>query len=58
MKAFKQKAEELDINYPNKPFMSPKDIIQRNNFIIEQMTSFVMYKTQRKPVIVPIFMTC
>ena len=58
MKAFKQKAEELYLNYPIKPFMSPKDIKDRNNYIIEQMTSFVSYKTQRKPVIVPIFMTC
>ena len=58
MKAFKQKADELYRTYPIKPFMSQKDIIQRNNYIIEQMTSFVSYKTQRKPVIVPIFMTC
>ena len=58
MKAFKQKADELYRAYPIKPFMSQRDIMQRNNYIIEQMTAFVTYKTQRKPVIVPIFMTC
>ena len=58
MKAFKNKAEELYRDYPIKPFMSSKDIIQRNNYIIDQMTTFVASKTQRKPVIVPIFMTC
>ena len=58
MKAFKQKADELYRNYPNKPFMSPKDIMQRNNFIIEQMTAFIAFKTQRKPIVLPIFMVC
>ena len=58
MKAFKNKAEELYAAYPTKPFMSQKDITVRNNYIIEQMTAFVFFKTQRKPVIVPIFMTC
>ena len=58
MKAFKLKAEELYRSYPIKPFMSSKDISQRNNYIIEQMTAFVAFKTQRKPVILPIFMTC
>ena len=58
MKAFKIKADELYRNYPNKPFMSPKDIAQRNNFIIEQMTAFITFKTQRKPIVLPIFMVC
>ena len=58
MKAFKTKAEEIYNSYPIKPFMSPKDINMRNNYIVEQMTTFVAFKTQRKPVIVPIFMTC
>ena len=58
MKAFKTKADELYRAYPIKPFMSLKDQTQRNNYIIEQMTNFVAYKTQRKPVVVPIIMTC
>lgn len=58
MKAFKIKAEELYSNYPVKPFMSSKDIQQRNNYIIEQLGAFVTFKTQRKPLVVPVFMTC
>ena len=58
MKAFRTKAEELYSSYPISPFMSQKDITARNNYIIEQMTAFVAFKTQRKPVVVPIFMTC
>ena len=58
MKSFKIKADELYKAYPIKPFMSQKDYVQRNNYIIEQMTSFVYYKTQRKPLIVPIIMDC
>ena len=58
MKSFKLKADELYKAYPNKPFMSPRDITQRNNYIVEQMTVFIAYKTQRKPIVLPIFMTC
>lgn len=58
MKAFKIKAEELYRAYPTKPFMSLKDQTLRNNYIVEQMTNFVAYKTQRKPLVVPIIMIC
>lgn len=58
MRSIKQKAEELYLSYDNKAFMTPKDIQNRNNYIIEQLTAFIVAKTQRKPLVIPIFMTC
>lgn len=58
MKAIKAKSELVYNSFTKKINLTPKDISNRNNYIIGEMSSFILQKTDRKPLIVPIFMSC
>lgn len=58
MKSIKIKSEEVFNSFSKKRNLTPKDISNRNNYIINEMSSFILQKTERKPLIIPIFMPC
>ena len=57
MKLIKQKSEEVYNSFSKKTNLTAKDITNRNNYIINEMNNFILLKTERKPLIVPIFMS-
>ena len=58
MKAIKIKSEQVYQSFSKKQNLSVKDISNRNNYIINEMNNFILQKTERKPLIIPIFMSC
>lgn len=56
MKSFKTKSENLyNYYFRNKSKLGP---ISLNTYIINELSSFVKEKTERKPIIIPIIMSC
>lgn len=58
MKAIKSKSEQVYNSFTRKRNLTLKDINNRNNYIINEMSNFILQKTERKPLIIPIFMSC
>ena len=58
MKSIKIKSEQVYNSFTRKTNLTPKDISNRNNYITNEMTTFINLKTERKPLIIPIFMSC
>ena len=58
MKSIKLKSEEVFNSLPKNKKLTPKEINYRNNYIINEVSSYILYKTDRKPLIIPIFMSC
>lgn len=58
MKSIKIKSEQVYNSFSRKTNLTPKDISNRNNYITNEMTNFITSKTERKPLIIPIFMSC
>lgn len=58
MKAIKAKGEAVYNQFTHRKNPTPRDMSNLNNYIIKELGEFINQKTERKPIVIPIFMSC